>query len=548
MPPIRVSSNPHTCTWKDCGKFFGRKQDLKRHYAIHTGEASYFCDWDGCGKRYYAKDVLERHRVSHTGERPHPCPDCDLALSDPSALIRHRKRFHGYIAAPRRAKQARPNNSPEKSLAVAEVPSPASENTESEGHEPGPANRKDIGRSRSLTNQLAAEVNEVAGHELLLPSKTRPSMSPQPQADSNLHTSQYNSDKMHPIPVSSNPHACTWKDCGKVFRRKEDLKRHYAIHTGEASYFCDWDGCGRSYYAKDVLERHRVSHTGERPHPCPDCDSALSDPSALIRHRKRFHGYIAAQRREVDKVAGHELLPSKTRPPIPQPPADSNLHTSQYNSDKMHPISVSSNPHTCTWKDCGKVFGRKQDLKRHYASHTGEASSYCDWDGCGKRLCRKDALERHYRLAHTGQRPHTCPDCDSVFNHASSLLRHRKRSHGYIAAPRRKARQARPNNSPAESLAIADVPSPASDNTESEGHEPDPANRKVIGRSLAQTRSQLPATDDDIESRLASSTEDELAAVFALLKFPQSVVIMEPRPSNSLGPKTKGRLLPSMDR
>ncbi|KAI9285122.1 hypothetical protein BC943DRAFT_324544 [Umbelopsis sp. AD052] len=82
-----------TCNWNSCGKSFGRRSDLERHYRIHINDRPFICTFPACRKRFIQRSALTVHMRTHTGERPHTCehPDCSKRFSDSSSLARHRR-------------------------------------------------------------------------------------------------------------------------------------------------------------------------------------------------------------------------------------------------------------------------------------------------------------------------------------------------------------------------------------------------------------------------------------------------------------------------
>ena len=62
---------------------------------------------------------------------------------------------------------------------------------------------------------------------------------------------------------------CDVKRCGRVFRRKFSLKRHYKSHFIKKALACKF--CGKTFSLPQYLEEHEHIHTGLKPYQCDVC-------------------------------------------------------------------------------------------------------------------------------------------------------------------------------------------------------------------------------------------------------------------------------------
>ena len=112
MDPFATSSGKSECPY--CLKIVATSL-LERHMAIHiTGRAGYSCGL--CYKTFERKDSLKKHEKVHTGEKPHACKYCDYRSSQSSNLNTHIRTKHPDIwanlnKAVRTAKQPDDNGS-----------------------------------------------------------------------------------------------------------------------------------------------------------------------------------------------------------------------------------------------------------------------------------------------------------------------------------------------------------------------------------------------------------------------------------------------------
>jgi regulatory protein SWI5 len=98
---------------------------------------------------------------------------------------------------------------------------------------------------------------------------------------------------------------------------------------------------------------------------------------------------------------------------------------------------------TCLYQGCGKVFGRRENIRSHIQTHLGDRQFKCN--GCGKCFVRQHDLKRHAKI-HSGNKPYKCP-CGAGFARQDALTRHRQRGMcvgGFPDAVRRQAKRGRP--------------------------------------------------------------------------------------------------------
>jgi regulatory protein SWI5 len=104
-----LASNKWTCLYPDCGKSFGRRENIRSHVQTHLNDRQFECN--GCGKCFVRQHDLKRHAKIHSGNKPYKCP-CGAGFARQDALTRHRQRgmcVGGFADAIRRqAKRGRP--------------------------------------------------------------------------------------------------------------------------------------------------------------------------------------------------------------------------------------------------------------------------------------------------------------------------------------------------------------------------------------------------------------------------------------------------------
>ncbi|KAL2135598.1 hypothetical protein VTI74DRAFT_7745 [Chaetomium olivicolor] len=80
----------------------------------------------------------------------------------------------------------------------------------------------------------------------------------------------------------------------------------------------------------------------------------------------------------------------------------------------------------CEVKGCGKLFSRSYNFKAHMETHD-EKREYpfpCQVPDCNKKFVRKTDLQRHHQSVHLRERTHKCDYCGRMFARKDTLRRH----------------------------------------------------------------------------------------------------------------------------
>lgn len=103
------ATNKWTCLYEDCGRTFGRKENIRSHVQTHLGDRQFKCKT--CNKCFVRQHDLKRHAKIHSGDKPYKCP-CGNGFARHDALTRHRQRgvCNGGLpgVVPREIKRGRP--------------------------------------------------------------------------------------------------------------------------------------------------------------------------------------------------------------------------------------------------------------------------------------------------------------------------------------------------------------------------------------------------------------------------------------------------------
>lgn len=79
---------------------------------------------------------------------------------------------------------------------------------------------------------------------------------------------------------------CQYHSCGKIFKRRYNIRSHIQTHLEDRPYVCDFEGCDKAFVRNHDLVRHKKSHA-EKCYACP-CGKKFNREDALIVHRSRM--------------------------------------------------------------------------------------------------------------------------------------------------------------------------------------------------------------------------------------------------------------------
>ena len=246
-------------------------------------------------------------------------------------------------------------------------------------------------------------------------------------------------DDSHPVAASKNPHPdleyslpsdmqdC--KECGKIFPRLQDLKKHVRTHQAIKTFKCR--RCKKIFPSLSILVAHRKVHAAEkrvkRERKCDKCGKAFTNAIQLQSHTIREHWEDNQFKcNKCDKVfSQYSALIMHKRTHIVEKPFKCCIcnrdYTTTYALTAHMKTHSGERPYKCT--QCSKAYFSSTSLKSHMRIHTGERPNKCKL--CGKTYRCSSSLLAHM-MVHSGEKPFKCDYCDISFRLSGALTVHQR--------------------------------------------------------------------------------------------------------------------------
>ncbi|CAK1542363.1 unnamed protein product [Leptosia nina] len=240
------------------------------------------------------------------------------------------------------------------------------------------------------------------------------------------HKALMHKDRDEKTEIDDNAEAPHCADCDMKFANKEAFKRHHLTARKHKEASKNTIGCrecgeifssakARREHSSTMHKRTHISKTTPAawPDKCPLCSEVITSARSLWAHFRMNHPYedYPRERPFICDVCGVRMrykkgLEAHMITHLDEKPFKCKYCAKGFNSAgncATHESSVHSElrPHVCTV--CNRAFKKKNTLRCHFMTHTGEKPYRCEI--CGHAFTQSNSCKSHIRKVHGEQPP-----------------------------------------------------------------------------------------------------------------------------------------------
>ncbi|KAK3919206.1 Zinc finger protein 236 [Frankliniella fusca] len=244
----------HQCSF--CCKEFKKPSDLVRHIRIHTHEKPFKCPH--CFRAFSVKSTLTAHIRTHGGLKRYSCSDCNKKFSTTSSLKVHQRLHNGERPFPCSVCNRTFRTSGHRQTHWLQHCDPLSTLSSDAKKRRRKSKKSEIQPGENLPDVLLGEPIVITESGLVQTDTVKPEK-------------------------ESGPRLHNCDQCTASFRKKNHLRNHLRIHSGERPFQCNI--CSRSFVSNGVLKTHILTHDSVKAFKCEICPTAFSTQGSLKRHQ-----------------------------------------------------------------------------------------------------------------------------------------------------------------------------------------------------------------------------------------------------------------------